>query len=214
MSVCSDSEAGTLAPFLSTVFWLNAGFGLLCMLAVMAIAPWVAAFYREPILAPVLTVLSISFPVTGLVVLQRALLEKAMTFDVLAKIETVSTALGGALAVLIALAGGGVWSLILQSVMTALSMAVLVWMNSEWRPGLALRMAEIRSIAAFSANLTGFNIFNYFARNADYILIGRLRTGIRLLHPGLSDPDVPPAESQRRRCACDVSCFFPDSGRG
>ena len=33
--------------------------------------------------------------------------------------------------------------------------------------------AKVRSISSYSLNLTAFNTFNYFSRNADYFLIGR-----------------------------------------
>jgi PST family polysaccharide transporter len=36
-----------------------------------------------------------------------------------------------------------------------------------------LHWGELRTVSSFSLNLTGYNIFNFFARNADYLLIGR-----------------------------------------
>jgi PST family polysaccharide transporter len=161
------------SQFLSTVFWMNVAFGLLVMLVMMAMAPLAAAFFREPRLTIILMVLSVSFPLMGLVVLQKALLEKSMRFDVLAKIETISTAAGSGVAIGIAYSGGGVWSLVLQPVISATAMSSLLWIHSEWRPTLALRVSEIKSIGAFSANLTGFQLVNYVARNADNIIIGR-----------------------------------------
>jgi O-antigen/teichoic acid export membrane protein len=160
--------------FLSSVFWLNVAFGLLVMVAVMAVSPLIAWFYHEPRLIPVLVALSISFPLTALVAPQRALLEKAMSFDVLARVEVLSTVIGGGTGVAVALAGGGVWALVLQALVTVAVMAVLLWLQSEWRPRFTASVAEIWSIVGFSGYLTGFNIVNYFARNADYMLIGWL----------------------------------------
>lgn len=162
------------AGFLSAVFWVNIAFGVLAMLAVIALSPVVAAFYHEERLVPVLIVLSLSFPLAGLVALQRALLEKSMSFDVLARIEMLSTAIGAVTGVAVAFAGGGIWALVLQTVSTVAAMAIALWANSSWRPGFGASLAEIRSIAGFSGYLTGFNVVNYFARNADYVLIGWL----------------------------------------
>jgi PST family polysaccharide transporter len=159
--------------FLSTIFWLNVGFGGFVMVGIVLLAPLIAGFYREPALTAVLAALSISFPLSGLVILQKTLLEKSMRFDVLARIEISSTVIGSGAGIVLAYSGAGVWSLVLQTLMTALAMTVLIWVRAEWRPASVVRVADMKSIASFSANLTGFNVVNYFARNADYILIGR-----------------------------------------
>jgi PST family polysaccharide transporter len=143
------------------------------MVGTVLLAPLIAGFYREPALTGVLAALSISFPLSGLVILQKTLLEKSMKFDALARIEISSTVIGSATGIVLAYAGAEVWSLVLQTLMTALAMTVLIWVRAEWRPTSVLRLADMRSIARFSAGLTGFNVINYFARNADYILIGR-----------------------------------------
>jgi len=43
---------------------------------------------------------------------------------------------------------------------------------SGWRPRLVFRWSELQNVMSFGANLTGFNVFNYFARNADNFIIG------------------------------------------
>jgi PST family polysaccharide transporter len=159
--------------FLSTVFWLNVVFGLLAMLVIMGMAPLAAIFFREPGLTAILIVLSISFPITGLGILHKSLLERSMCFDVLARIELASTAIAGFVAVCGAYLGSGIWSLVLQLVITPVAMTVFLWLQATWRPSLVVRIAEFKSIARFSANVTGFNVANYLARNADYVLIGR-----------------------------------------
>ena len=160
--------------FLSAVFWLNLGFGVGTMLVVTASASWIAAFYGEPRLTAILVVLSVSFPLTGLFVLQRALLERAMDFQLLARVEMFSTVSGGAVGILVAFMGGGIWALVMQSLVSTTSMAVLLWVFGGWRPRFEMDLAEVRGIVGFSGHLTGFNVINYFSRNADYVLIGRL----------------------------------------
>ena len=49
----------------------------------------------------------------------------------------------------------------------------LVWLVCKWRPRLVFRWSDIRSIASYSLNLSGFGIFNYFSRNADNLIVGR-----------------------------------------
>jgi PST family polysaccharide transporter len=51
--------------------------------------------------------------------------------------------------------------------------SLLLWFLSKWRPKFEFARADIKDIFNFSANLTGFNIVNYFARNFDQLLIGK-----------------------------------------
>ena len=51
--------------------------------------------------------------------------------------------------------------------------AILLWFLSPWRPRFWFAFSDIKDIFKFSANLTAFNILNYFARNIDQLLIGK-----------------------------------------
>ena len=49
----------------------------------------------------------------------------------------------------------------------------MLFRSSAWRPAWRCSPALLREIAGFSGNLVGFQIFTYFARNMDTMLIGR-----------------------------------------
>jgi len=66
------------------------------------------------------------------------------------------------------------WALVGLSAGMTICNAVLVWVFCRWRPGLSLRGAGVRSMLHFGLDITGFQIVNFFARNADKILLGRL----------------------------------------
>jgi PST family polysaccharide transporter len=51
--------------------------------------------------------------------------------------------------------------------------ATLLWVTSSWRPRVRPDRATINELWGFSSRLTGFNAINYWARNADNLLIGR-----------------------------------------
>src|SRR4029077_15629201 len=50
---------------------------------------------------------------------------------------------------------------------------VFLWRSCRWRPKWLFSGMELRSIASYSLNLSGFNVLNYFSRNADNTIIGR-----------------------------------------
>ena len=158
---------------LSSIFWVNVGFGFLVMLALFFGAPLGGLFYREPRVIPVLQALSLSFFISGLSVLQQALLERALAFQTLAKVELSAVISGSVVGIALALLGFGVWSLVFQSLTTVTVTTILLWAFSSWKIRWIFQWNEVKSVSSYSLNLLGYSIFNYMARNADYLLIGR-----------------------------------------
>ncbi len=158
---------------LSGIFWVNVGFGTLAMAIVFFGAPLAGLFYKNSDVVPVLQILSVSFFISGLSILQQALLERSLSFNILGKIEIVSVVCGAIAGISLALLGYGVWSLVLQLLTTVSATTLLLWLFSTFRPKLIFHWNEMKDVSSYSMNLTGFSIFNYFARDADYLLIGR-----------------------------------------
>lgn len=160
------------ARLISTLFWANVVLGVGAVVGVALLAPSIAAVFGEPRLADIVTVSAFAFSISSLSVVQQALLERAMRFRRVATVEILAVATGGVVAIAAALAGLGVWSLVAQAIATAAASAVLYTLEGGWRPTREFSMADLRGVARFGLSVTGFNVFNYVARNADYVLIG------------------------------------------
>ena len=158
---------------ISSIFWTNLFFGILFTVIIMIIAPVIAIFFREPGMTLIMKIMSISFIFSGLSVVPQALLIREMSFRRLAFIENVSFLIGAGIGVGMALSGWGVWSLVIQSLSRVLSMAIFLWLLNPIIPHVKLSLNSLKSIASYSLNLSGFNLLNYFIRNADNMLIGR-----------------------------------------
>lgn len=170
-----------LSPsLLSGLFWVNAAIGLLAAALLYFCAPVLAIFYQEPRVMPLLQFLSCTFIISGLGTLHQALLQRELAFARLAQVELVATLSGAVVGIGAALAGQGVWSLAYQTLAMTTVTTTLAWVVLRWRPSLSFNLQELRGIASYSLNLTGFNLFNYFARNADYLLIGRYLGAVEL----------------------------------
>ena len=155
----------------SSVFWLSVAIGLIMMLALIIFSPYIADFYNANTLVPILQVLSLSFLFSGLSAVQQALLEKELKFKIISKIELFATFLAAVTGITMAILKFGIWSLVLQNLVFTFTVSSLFWIRLSKRPKFFFKWREIKSIYNFSANLAGFNILNYFVRNADYILI-------------------------------------------
>jgi PST family polysaccharide transporter len=147
--------------------------GALLMALFIVIAPLIASFYNEPRLTPLIMVISVNFLISSSSIVQKTILQREMNFRLIAFIEIFAVIIGGSAAVIMALSGFGVWSLIWQILIGSTAATIALWWKSQWRPHLSFDRSAVSELFGFSSNLMGFNAFNYWARNADNLLIGR-----------------------------------------
>lgn len=157
----------------STVFWLNVLTGV-ALGALLALgAPWIAQFYDEPRLVPLTWALAVNFLITPLNMVQGAMLNREMKFKLLAILEVSSIGVSSTTGLVLALNDMGTWSLVGRSFAGSLTTTALIWTLSTWRPRWIFSRAALKDLVAFSGNLLGFMTINYWARQADDLLIGK-----------------------------------------
>jgi len=157
----------------SSVFWVNIGVGLALTAIVAALAPLVARFFGNPLLAPVTIALSAGFAIAALGIVPATLLKKELAFKRLTRAEMGAFVASGAAGIALAVTGAGVWSLVGQSLVATSVRVVLLWREAAWRPTRQCRWEHVRGLAGFSSNALGFSVINYWLRNGDNLLVGR-----------------------------------------
>lgn len=157
----------------STLFWINVVISTVIMLVIAVLSPAVAWFYNAPQLTWVMLALSVTFLFGGLGIQHQALLNRQMRFATIAGVQIISTIIGIAAAIYAAMHGFRYWALVLNNIISSVTLVLGLWLASGWLPCLPVRGAGVRSMLNFGMNITGFDIINYFSRNLDNILIGR-----------------------------------------
>jgi PST family polysaccharide transporter len=160
--------------FLSSIFWGNALMGSLFSVIIFSFSYYLSVFFNAEVLDSIFKVLAFLFLISSLSIVQKSILEKSFSFKQLAKIETIAVIVGAILGIISALFGFGVWSLVIQAFASNLFLTSAYWVISDWKPKFIFKFEAIQPVVGYSLNLTGYNIFNYFVRNADYFLIGKL----------------------------------------
>lgn len=158
---------------LSSVFWLNVATGILLTALFVLAGPLIAKFYQEPRLKLLTAAVAINFSLDSLNGVQNALLEKSLNFRTKFWIEGASTLISGIVALALAFAGAGVWSLVGQLLAGTIVDVVMMWSLSPWRPAWDFDLAAVKELMHFGANLMGFGVVIYWAGNIDKLVIGR-----------------------------------------
>lgn len=156
----------------STLFWLNAGLGTVAALLLAASAPLLARFYGAPELTTVTPVVALTLVLTGAAAQHLALLRRQMRFTALAVTQSGAEIIAMCAAVLAAIAGFGIWSLVVQRLTWAGAIAIGAWSFSGWRPGPPGRIDDIRALVSFGGRTTAAMLLGRFADSFDKMLIG------------------------------------------
>jgi len=158
---------------LSSIFFFNIAIGIF-LFAILYFLAWpLAAFFDNPDLTHLLQIIGATFIISAFSLVQNALLEKNMLFKKVVTFETAALAIGSFAGIVAAVAGMGVYSLIILSLSNATLLTMELWFNSHWRPSFQFSFDDIKRVWNYTINLTSFAIINYFARNADNFLIGK-----------------------------------------
>lgn len=158
---------------LSSIFWINIFIGIIVTLSVALLAPLAGSYFNEPRIIPLLRCLSVSFTISSLGTVHQSLLQREMKFNILARIELISTLVSAIVGIGAAYLNFGVWSLVFQTISLMITSLIGLWISSLWRPYFVFDVTGVKSIASFSGYLILYSTFNYFARNADNTLIGK-----------------------------------------
>ncbi|PTB93730.1 hypothetical protein C9994_12750 [Marivirga lumbricoides] len=135
----------------SSIFYLNFAAGLVLTAIFYFSAPFIGDFYDNPEITSLIRWLSLIFVFNSLNLVQTALLSKELNFKVLTLRKVIATAIGGALGVLCAFQGLGVYSLVVQQISTAVLSTAFLWTSSNWKPDLQFSMEEVKRLTGFSA---------------------------------------------------------------
>ncbi|GGM42600.1 lipopolysaccharide biosynthesis protein [Microbacterium saperdae] len=156
----------------SNLFWVNSGIGLIAALLLFAFADPLANFYGQGGLVPLICALSAVFVLSSLTTQYYADAAREMKFKLLAVADVVAPITGLLVAILLAVSGAGVWSLVAQQLVTLSVRLLIVAVGTRWIPRLPAR-APMRGLLTFGLSAFGVQALNYVSSSIDSVLIGR-----------------------------------------
>ena len=157
----------------SSILWLSVVLGTVFMVIVAALAPLLAWLYDEPRLVILTLVIAPTLLINGIAMPLQARLQREMRFGVLAHLDIVSMLVGVVLAIITALLGWGVWSLVVLAGAGQLYRLVALWFAVRPRFGRPRIGRDVRPLLATGGSIFGVQLLNYAAKNLDNVIIGQ-----------------------------------------
>ena len=159
---------------LNTVFYFNLLVSVLLYAVLYLCAPAISRFFSQDILIPVIRILSLSLVINALGIVQKVLFVRRLDFRTQAWISLSASITSGVLSIVAAVAGYGVWSLVVLQLSRLAVNSLLLWTVSGWHPGLGFSMKSFREMFSFGGRLLITSIVSTLWSEMYSFIIGKL----------------------------------------
>ncbi len=157
-----------------SVFVFNIVVALLLYVLAVATAPWLARYYAMPDITRIAPVFFLLLPISALCVIQNAIFSRQFRFALLSKATFFASFVSGLVAIGLALAGFGIWTLVIERLISVIVRTGLLWWFSDWRPCGKCRIEPLRQMAPFSMSLLATDLISAFYTKIPQFFLGRL----------------------------------------
>ncbi|MGI5867982.1 MAG: lipopolysaccharide biosynthesis protein [Kiritimatiellia bacterium] len=157
----------------NSVFYLSLAISVLMYVCLWLGAPWIALFYGQPVLVPVLRVAAIRLIFDGLSGVQNAVLARRMLFKRSFWITLSGTLVGGVTGIWMAYSGFGIWALVWSSLASGFVSTAVRWFLIGWRPGFRFSWQRLASLFKFGSRILGSSLLDTFFTQIYGLIIGK-----------------------------------------
>ncbi len=157
----------------ATAFWLLLAAGTLLAALSLLAAPLAARAFSSPAMQPVVQVLGMSFILYGLTSVQETLLIKELRFRVRALTGLAGTLVYAAMAIILAVQGLGVWSIVYAQLAQMVCQGVIYWTISPFRPSFHFNWAVAKRLLRFGNSVFLNDALIFLILTLDRPILGR-----------------------------------------
>lgn len=157
----------------STVFYWNILISCIFYVILFISSPYIASFYKIPILSSVLRVQGIIIFIHAFSIVQLNILRKQLNFRMMSIIQVIAVSISVIVAVILAYNNWGVWALVIQQLLCSFITTIAIWMKSSWKPILCFSIKSFKELFAYGSFLLLSDLLNSLCDNIQALIIGR-----------------------------------------
>jgi O-antigen/teichoic acid export membrane protein len=157
----------------TSVFYVNLTISIVLYGILFFTAPVIARFYSMPLLCIVLRVQAIELIINSFTVVQLSILKKNLKFKAIAIRNLVSHFVGLTACIVCAVFGLGVWSLVINAIVSRICGVLLLWKASFWRPTWEFSWPSVKELFGFGGFMLLSSIISTIYNELQSLLVGK-----------------------------------------
>ena len=171
----------------SSVFYFNFTVCLVLYFGMFVSAPYIAKFYGDETLVPVIKVISLTLVIAGVKNIQQAYVSRNMLFK-----RFFFSTIGGTIAsafvgIFMAYIGMGVWALVAQQLSNATIDTIILWVTVKWKPKRMFSWKRLKELLSYGWKLLVSALLETVYNNLRNLVIGKLYSSADLAYYNQGD---------------------------
>ena len=166
----------------SSVFHISMGVTLILYLVLWGLTPAISAFYDIPTLTKPFRVLCLVLFPGSVQSIQTARLRREMDFKNIFRLTLTASIAGGAVGILLAFYGAGIWALVAQQLTGSISICVVLFIRLKWHPRAVLNWNRVKTLFSYGWKLLAASLLNTLYNNLTGLIIGKKYTPTMLAY--------------------------------
>ena len=171
----------------STVFYFNFIVCLILYIGMFISAPYIAAFYKDSSLTPVIRILSLTIVISGVKGIQQAYVSRNMLFKRFFFSTIGGTVFSAFVGIGMAYTGAGIWALVAQQLSNAVIDTLILWITVKWRPKKMFSWMRLKKLLGFGWKLLVSSLLDTIYNNLRNLIIGKLYSSVDLAYYNQGD---------------------------
>ncbi len=157
----------------STIFYFNTALSIVVYICLFFVAPYIAKFYKAPLMIPTFRVLALSVVIGAVNTIQHAYVQKSMRFKNFFFSTIIGTVISAFVGIIMAYKGFGVWALIAQHLTNQIIDTCVLWFTVRWRPTLEFSLERWKGLFSFGWKMLCTSIIGAVYNNIYSLTIGK-----------------------------------------
>lgn len=166
----------------SSVFYFNFAVCLISYAFMFATAPYIAAFYKDTSLTPIIRVISLTIVISGVKGIQQSYVSRNMLFKLFFFSTLGGTIFSAFLGIGLAYAGFGVGAIVAQQLSNTAIDTLILWINVKWRPKKMFSWNRLKSLLSFGWKMLVSSLLDTVYNNIRSLIIGKMYSSADLAY--------------------------------
>ena len=158
----------------SSVFYFNFAVCLVLYAVMFVAAPFIASFYKDTTLTPIIRVISLTIVISGVKGIQQSYVSRNMLFKRFFFSTLGGTIFSAFLGSGLAYAGFGVWAIVAQQLSNTTIDTLILWLIVKWRPKKMFSWKRLKSLLSFGWKMLVSSLLDTVYNNIRSLIIGRM----------------------------------------
>ena len=166
----------------SSVFYFNFAVCLILYVVMFVAAPFIAGFYNNSSLTPIIRVISLTIVISGVKGIQQSYVSRYMLFKRFFYATLGGTIFSAFLGIGLAYAGFGLWAIVAQQLSNTTIDTLILWLTVKWRPKKMFSWERLRGLLSFGWKMLASSLLDTIYTNIRSLIIGKMYSSADLAY--------------------------------